>query len=379
MVPTVRMRIAIDARSYSWAGLGRYIGNLVRELLQVCENHTFVLLVANQDVTDIARDIVAEGGGRVEVVVVEGSYYSWREQLVLRWQLTGLDVDLFHFSHFNVPLFFDRPYVVTIHDVTRFIFPGQTQQGWWRQVMYEQVFRLAVERARAVLCVSETTKRALLDLPIRTRDVRVTLEGAEDVFTSVAAQRTDAARLKYGSDPYLLYVGVWMGHKNLRRLVAAFAELRTAFPELRLVLTGEQRPGYARVASYLREYNVTPAVDLLGYVADSDLPALYAGAQCLVFPSLYEGVGVPALEAAAAGCPVVTSNVSSLPEIMQAAAEYVNPEFVPGIVRGVERVLFEPGRRQELIKAGRVRVQEFSWRRCAEQTADTYRDVLSVL
>ena len=371
------MRIAIDARGYGWAGVGRYTRNLVHNLLKINAKYEFILLVGKKDVSLAEEEIFKLGSNsKVRIQEIEDSYYSWREQTRLLWQLNKVKADLFHFTNFNIPLLFNRPYVVTVHDITRFIFPGQTQQGLLRQVVYEQVFRRAVERARALICVSKSTADDLQGLPLSLpSSVEVIYEGVEDGFSfNISAEdRRNARLLAGGKDPYVLYAGVWMNHKNLERLLEAFARVLKKGIRVKLVLTGKPKPGYVEAEKAARLLGLgSDRIIYAGHVKDKLLPALYAEAECLVLPSLYEGFGLPALEAAACGTPVVASNVSSLPEIMGLAAEYVNPEYVPGIAKAMEQLLEDGDRREELVRLGSERVNKFSWEKCAVETLKVY-------
>ncbi|MFH1354127.1 MAG: glycosyltransferase family 1 protein [bacterium] len=362
------MRIVIDARAYSWAGVGRYIRNLLKQLGQLQSGHRFVVLLGKQDIPKFKKDVGERRKDFFDIQEVEASYYSWQEQTTFLWQLRAIKADLYHFTHFNVPLFFNQPYLVTIHDVTRFIFPGQRQQGLVHQIAYEQVFKHAVEKARGVICVSETTKRDLKNLPLKLPNVVETIyEGVEKSFTpDIRRKHRQRVRLVLGTqDPYLLYVGVWMNHKNLPRLLAAYKLLLKKRPNLKLVLTGRARMGDVDVLNIAKKLKLdSDKIIYPGFVPQKLLPALYAEAACLVLPSLYEGFGLPALEAMACGIPVVASNVSSLPEILGQGAEYVNPEYTPGIAAGIERAL---GRINQCNQTRR-----FSWERCAFETLSVY-------
>ncbi|MBI3251457.1 MAG: glycosyltransferase family 4 protein [Candidatus Andersenbacteria bacterium] len=379
------MRIAIDARAYGWTGIGRYTRNVLKEYAALQSPHQFVVMVPEGKQAELAKllDLPLENQltppgckiGEFEVVGVEGSYYSWREQTVFLKQLYKVKADLFHFTHFNVPLLFRRPYVVTIHDTTRFIFPGEKRQRLIEQIGYEIVFAQAVVKAKAVICVSEATKHDLEALPVHTSaSIGVIYEGVDDVFGKhvdvLSAQKANL--LLGGVKNYLLYVGVWMNHKNLRRLLAAFEIVKKRFPQIKLVMTGQPVPAYSPVLKEVERLDLRDSVVFPGFVPHELLPALYAGASCFLFPSLYEGFGLPPLEAAACGVPVVASNVSSLPEIMGLAAEYVNPEDEADIARGVMRVLEDGRVRQRLIEEGKKRILQFSWRVCAQETLALY-------
>lgn len=371
------MRIAIDARAFGWAGVGRYTRSLLKALLRVAPHYDYIVLVGEADKEDLRALLPS---ARLTVRVVDAAYYTWREQVIFWRQLLRVRADLYHFTHFNVPFLFRRPYVVTVHDVTRFVFPGQTRQSLLRQIAFERVFRRAVEGARGVVCVSQTTRRDLLALPISLpRRVWVVPEAADlDFRRRIGAQARARARLLLGwQGPFLLYVGVWMSHKNLPRLLAAYVKVLERYPYVRLVLTGRPRPGYVGVDRAARALGLeSEQVLYLGFVPPALLPALYAEATVLLLPSLYEGFGLTALEAAAVGTPVVASNVSSLPEVLGEAAEYVNPEYIPGIASGIERILEDPARRDELAALGPRRAAQYSWEEAARRMAAVYEALI---
>lgn len=365
------MRVAIDARAYGWAGIGRYIRSLLHAYTESGHVGSLVVFAGEDQVPRIKKDM----GGLVEVVEVSGSYYSWQEQTILIQQLSSLQADLFHFTHFNVPLFFNRPYVVTIHDITRFMFPGQVRQSLLVQLAYEMVFRNAVTRSKGVISVSKTTEQELRRMRLSLPDhLEVIYEGVDESFFAPARtidQQKVRALLDVSGD-YLLYTGVWMSHKNLRRLLEAFAIVLQDRPNLKLVMTGKPKPGYRNMIVEARAMGLEENVVFPGFVDDRLMPALYQGALLLVFPSLYEGFGLPALEAAAGGTPVVCSNVSSLPEVMGEAGIYVNPESVDSIVSGMIDGLQEGFNRVDI---GRKQARRFSWNACAQETWNMYERI----
>jgi glycosyltransferase involved in cell wall biosynthesis len=371
------MRIAIDGRAIYWTGIGRYVRNLVQQLVQSDSKNEYLLLVGKEDKERLQRDPQFKTL-KVPLHVVSDSYYSWREQTVFLAQLLRIKADLFHFTHFNVPLLFTRPYVVTIHDVTRFLFSGQTKQDIWSQMVYEYVFVRSVERARAIICVSQATKQDLLQLPVRVPALQVLPEAVEEVFFGPVKKKTQrAVRQFLGiNNAYLVYVGVWMEHKNVRRLLEAFRSVSASYPEVRLVIAGSGKPGYVDLPSLAKELGLEKRVIFPGFVPQKWLPALYEQALACIFPSSYEGFGFPPLEAAAVGTPVVISRVASLPEMLQEGACYVNPDDVEDLAQALKRVIGSAELRSTLKRAGRKAAECFRWKEVAIGHLDLYKTVL---
>ncbi len=338
------MRIALDARAWNWTGIGRYIRNLTAEYIKDSGGHEFVLLVPKGEEEKI-QDELGDTKNIFQYIGVEPSYYSWKEQIIFLRQLNNLrNIDLIHFAHFNVPVLYNKPYVVTIHDITRFIFPGQKRQSLLQQVGYEYVFAHAVRNAKKVIAVSNTTARDMQLLPFTTQNIQTIYEGIEDRFFEkiTDAQRKKVREYMHLSNPYILFVGVWMSHKNIFRLIDAFEKVLSQYPSFKLVITGRYQEGYSDVKAYVQEKNLTGNVMFPGFIPDELLPAAYADATLMAFPSLYEGYGLPPLEAQACGTPVVSSNVSSMPELLKNSAEYVNPEYIDDIARGINAVVRNP-------------------------------------
>lgn len=373
------MRIAIDARAFSWTGVGRYIRNLLTELASVSSTHEYIVLIGDKDREQFAQFKNKMLNGRFTQHTVTSDYYSVKEQTVFLQQLLLTEADLFHFTHFNVPIGFTRPYVVTIHDITRFIYPGQQRQSLFQQIAYEYTFLKAVTHARTIICVCNTTREELMQLPLYiSAPIQVIHEGVDTTFTQtvVDKQRESVRTLLKYSGMYLLYVGVWMNHKNLDRLLLAFKEVLRESPQLKLVITGDMASGYVDIQQSVNQYGLSQNVILPGFVPHQLLPALYAEATCFVYPSLYEGFGLPPLEAAACGTPVVTSLASTMPEIMGDGAMYVNPESIQDIARGISHVIHNEHVRKRLRAAGLERVKAFSWKACAKATAEIYHQSL---
>ncbi|MDA1169204.1 MAG: glycosyltransferase family 1 protein [bacterium] len=371
------MKIAIDARAYYWTGIGRYIRNIVSEFHKNSFGHTFTLLVPEGKEEEIKKELGDDSF--FSYIGVEPSYYSLKEQTRFLLQLNKLDVDLVHFTHFNVPYLYRRPYVVTIHDITRFIFPGQKRQSILQQVGYELVFANAVAHARQVIAVSNATKQDMQQLPFScVAPITTIYEGVDAEFMKpISVASRQKVRLLLGTDrPFFLFVGVWMNHKNLIRLLAAFQEVQKHVPEVALVITGKPIPGYSNLFAYVQKDSLQRDVFFPGFVPHELLPALYAESTAFVFPSLYEGFGLPPLEAMMCGAPVIASNSSSIPELLGNSAEYVNPESVEDIARAMLKIQQDKEHSQRLKICGKQQAQQYLWTKAAEEHITVYKRAL---
>lgn len=266
--------------------------------------------------------------------------------------------------------------VVTIHDVIPYIYPETS--SLLDRLIYRRWLPLAVRRADAVITVSERSRADILRfLPVRPERVVVIPEAAGERFRPLEPAAVRPALERYGvPSPYMLYVGSIEARKNLARLLEAYAALRARAPAPPLVIVGVRRWKYGPVDAALQRLGLAGHVHFTGFVADADLPALYAGAALFVFPSLYEGFGLPVLEALSCGAPVVTANSSSLPEVAGDAALLVDPLDQGQIAAAMERILTEPDLAAELRARGLARARLFSWGRAARETAALYRRVL---
>ncbi|HBE90485.1 MAG: hypothetical protein A3E37_05865 [Candidatus Andersenbacteria bacterium RIFCSPHIGHO2_12_FULL_46_9] len=373
------MIIAIDARAWAWAGVGRYVRNLITGLAQIDRKNTYIILIGPEDLPLWQENAFVQRTDNFSVKTVDSSYYTWREQVIFWQQAKRVRADLWHFPNFNVPVMFRQPYVVTVHDITRFIFPGQRQQGLLKQIVYEQVFKRAVEQAVGAIFVSNATCNELNALPINAPvNTKVIYEGVEGQFyQKISDTSRQEIEKMLNKRNYLLYVGVWMNHKNLPRLLEAYANIAIKHKKIDLVLTGNAMPGFVDAKKLAQRLRIDAGrIKFVGHIKDQLLPALYAGATMLVFPSLYEGFGLPAIEAAACGTPVITANVTSLPEVMGKGAAFVNPENTADIERAIELVLTDNIYRQKLIMFGRNQAKRYLWENCAKQTLEFYQEVV---
>ena len=367
------MRIAIDARKLHDFGIGTYVRNLVRELARQTFGDSFVLLCRPDDVA-----FVRELGPQFHPVVVRAGNYSAREQISVPLALMRAHVDVFHAPHYVVSPLTRVPFVVTIHDCIHLRFPQYLPNR--AAYLYARAFMTtSARRARRVLTVSQASKDDILAfLKIPEAKVEV-VHNAIDERLSAVPSAADVTRVRERfllTSPFVLYAGNIKPHKNVERLIEAFSLMRQRGVEgVKLLIIGDEISKTPMLRRLVHRYQLHQHVRFLGFVPDDTLAVLYRLASVFVFPSLYEGFGLPPLEAMAAGAPVITSNVSSLPEVVGDAAILIDPLDPAAIAEAMQRVLSNETLRADLIRRGHARVTQFSWERSVARIRQIYAEV----
>ena len=367
------MRVAIDARKLHDFGIGTYVRNLVTELARQDGGAEYRLLCRSRD-----TGFVESLGPRFSALVESSGNYSLREQVTIPLALARARVDLFHAPHYVVSPLTRCPYVVTIHDCIHLRFPEYLPNRM-AYTYARTMMRMAAKRARKVLTVSEASKQDILHyLKVPAEKVEV-IYNALDERLAVAPSAEDIDRVRQRfllTSPFVLYAGNIKPHKNVERLIEAFSLLRKGGrEELRLVIIGDEISKYPGLRRLVHRLQLDRQVRFLGFVPDATLAALYGLASVFVFPSLYEGFGLPPLEAMAFGTPVVTSNVSSLPEVVGDAALLIDPSSPSEISAAIARVLDDDALRAELVRRGHERVKTFSWARSVKRIREVYAEL----
>jgi len=370
------MRIGIDARMYrsEFTGIGRYVHELIKHLLLIDKKNEYVLFM-NQPAFDEYEPTTK----RVTKILVNARHYSFAEQFKYLRVLRKAKLDLMHFTHFNAPVFYTKPSVVTIHDLTLSFFPGKKMNTSFYRAAYNFVLKSAVKHAKAVIAVSENTKQDLINITKTSPSkIEVIHEGVAEEFTPRGDKEalTDVM-MKYSiTKQFMLYTGVWRSHKNLVNLIKAFGLLQAdeGF-ESQLVITGEDNPYYPEVKRTVKELDLEHSVIFTGLVPENELVALYQGAQLYTFPSLYEGFGLPPLEAMRCGTPVAASKVSCIPEICgEENAVYFDPYDPADMANGIRKAWLDDELRAQLRENGLKHSRKFSWEKMAEKTLKAYME-----
>lgn len=381
------MRIGIDCRTIlnpefgERAGVAHYTSLLVQRLLDLDQVNEYVLFF------DYRMKNPREFERRnAKIRFFPFSQYSRFLPFAYSHMLTAASLvrerlDLFHSPTTSIPFGYNRPAVVTVHDLA--IFKNPT---WFPIQLFSTKLLVpqTIKRARHLLAVSQSTKRDALDLFDVPRDkVTVVHEGCF-VDPLPLRDRTVNVRTKFHlPKTYALFLGTIEPRKNVPRLIAAFALAARTHPALfagtQLVLAGHKGWHAEKLLAAIEKENATKFIRYLGYITHNEKVNILKGAQCLLFPSLYEGFGLPVLEAFALGLPVLTSNVSSLPEIAGEAALLVHPEHEEEIANGIVRLFSDEKLRQRLARLGRERVKRFSWDKCAKETLAVYERTFAAL
>lgn len=383
------MRIGIDARyAYDhFPGIGRYVVGLTQALAELEHEHTLVVL-HNPALPNTRHDLSAlRRFPAVELVATTARPFSLAEQVQIPRLARSLRLDLLHSPYYVKPYFgLPCPSLVTIYDLIGRRFP-QTLSARGRR-LFKLAMGLALRSATRIIAISQSARDDLAySYGIPKEQIIVTLLAADRRFAPQPEQRIAAARATYGLPPrYVLYLGSNKPHKNLERLVRAWERIVTGeatpgragrhtpadVPPATLVLAGHDDPKYPQARQMVNERGLSARVQFLPNVAEVDLPALYSGAELFVFPSYYEGFGLPPLEAMACGTPVACAYASSLPEVVGNAALTFDPYSFIDIADTVQRLLGNRVLRAQFRTAGLRRASEFSWRRTAIRTLYAY-------
>ncbi len=364
--------IVIDARIRR-ASTGRPVDRLLEYLPALDgENRYTILLEPGDDWKSPSR--------KFKTVACKYRQFSFNplQQIAYSWQLYRLRPDLVHFTlTCQQPLFYFGRQITMTHDLTMLKYTRAGRLPEWlhkiRMLGYRLLLWQSHKKAAKILVPTEYVRDAVNKYHLFTaRKVVVTLEASEPPLPG------RAEKPEYAPDEFILYVGSAFPHKNLDRLIEAFEILKEHHPNLKLVLVGKMEYHAKQLRRWAKKRLYAQDIIFTGFVPDGELKWLYTNAKAYVFPSLSEGFGLPGLEAMVHGCPVVSSNATSLPEVHGDAAVYFDPEDIADMAEKINQVLAAtPKARQELIEKGKRQAAKFSWRHMAEQTVAVYRELLT--
>lgn len=374
------MKIGIDARFYHprHSGNSRYQRELIKNLLKI-DKKNFYLIFVTKEGAKAFKDDFPKTPKNVQLVIFDYPHYSLGEQTRFIKVIEAQNLDLMHFAHINHPIFYRDPYVITMPDLTLYYYPGREKLNFIKRWAYNVVMLSAVNHSQKIIATSENTKRELTEkLNAPAEKIQMIYEGVDKRFSPIKNQaelRKILRKYKIKKD-YLIYLGQWRVHKNLPRLIEGFAQAVRGGLDAQLVVIGKTDRRIADLPRLVKKLKMEKKIIFTGFLPDEELPYLYQAATAYVFPSLSEGFGLPPLEAMACGVPVISSNVSCMPEILGDAAFYFDPYDISDISKGINKIMADKGLQKSLRSKGLKQVKRYSWEKMARETLLIYNQII---
>lgn len=360
------MKIAIDARIIN-SSTGRYVERLLDYLQEIDTKNEYVVLVPSKDL-----NFWIPKSSNFTLKPCDYKNYSFGEQLGFLHYLNKLGADLVHFCMPQQPIFYTKPHVTTVHDMT-LLKTYNSDKNWLifhaKQLVGKFVFKRVGKTSAHILAPSEFTKKEYAQFAnISPKKITVTYEAA-------GIKDTRAKQYKMPYKKFLLYVGQQSDYKNIKRLVQAHQLLLKKYPDLGLVLVGAKNASAKQNEAWVKENNYKNIL-FTGFVSNEELAWLFQNCSVYIFPSLMEGFGLPGLEAMAYGAPVASSNATCLPEVYGDAAEYFDPLSIEDMAKSIEKIIDDEALRVALVKKGYLQVKKYSWKKMSKQTHEVYENIL---
>ncbi len=375
------MRIAIDVRPTvgHFAGIGKYTYNLVKEIAKLDrENeyllYSFFLKPFSSDIEELAK---SQPNFSLKASRIPGRLmrFFWDYLKIPIEPFLG-EVDVFHITNYLIPYIRRAKLLVTIYDITPVLSP-EYHNRYTRTYVKEKIL-FAAKKADRIIAISQHTKRDLIQtLGVPEDLIAVIYGGVGEQFQPIKNQEVlNRVKERYNiKDKYLLFLGTLEPRKNIPGLIRAFHKIKDRFPNYQLVIAGKRGWKFQEIFKTVEELRLEDRVIFTGYLPEEDIPSLYSGAELFIYPTLYEGFGFPPLEAMACGTPVITSNLSSLPEVVGEGGILIDPNNIDELSRAMESVLADENLRKGLREKGLRQAAKFSWERCARDTLKVYREV----
>ncbi len=360
------MKIGIDARFYSESGVGRYLRNLIVNLKMLDKNNEYFIFLLPKDYAQF------EETKNFQKVSADYKWYGFAEQFKFPQLLNKFKLDIVHFPHFNVPIFYKGKFVVTIHDLIHqhYVMSRATTLNPLtyniKRLGYRKVFKTAIQKSLKILVPSDFVKKDLIkEWNVSPDKIIATPEAVDDTLFAIAKK---VSPKKLDRALFLFYVGNAHPHKNIEGLIKVFLRLKKNYKDLKLVLAGADHYFWQRIKKEFQHEDIY----YKGYISDEELVEYYKSAVLFVLPSFEEGFGIPLLEAMALGCPVVCSSVAALPEVGGDACVYFDPRDSDDIEKKISSVLDSKVLQGQLAEKGLERSRQFSWRKLAQKTLEVY-------
>lgn len=381
------MKVAIDARRIGDFGVGTYTRNLISNLARLDRDNRYIIIGSAEKLKALGP---LPGNFHIFPFTLKGN--TVRSILSFRQIIKRLECDLVHVPHlFRIPRLLPCPYIMTVHDLLEHMHEDRQRQPWDRWLRY-RLAHVTMGRAAKILAVSEFTRGEITRFfGVPGRHIEVIPNAIDERFllghASPQEQQEIVERYQVNY-PFVLYTGRISPHKNVARLIEAFAALKAELlrpeinPEgklldLKLLIVGDELSVHPDVRRTVVRSRMQQDVRFLGFVPVDVLRVFYDAAKLFVFPSLYEGFGLPPLEAMAHGTPVVASKLTALPEVVGPAALLVNPTNVFEVMRAMEKALLDRSVRERLKQSGYQQANKFSWGKSVQRTIEVYHDIAS--
>ncbi len=369
------MRIGIDARLYTQTGVGRYIRNLISELGTLNNDNEYFIYLKKDEF-----DRFNSPDKKFKKKLLNISWHTVEEQILLPRVLLKDHLDVAHFPYFNVPVLYPKKFLLTIHDLIVDHFDtgrASTLPSVLYKIKrfgYKLSLRSGIQKASAITAISETTKREIMDhYSVKENKIIITYDALDEKFKN---RLKSQKKIRYYPFPYLLYVGNAYPHKNLERLISAFTLLTDQYKSLKLVMAGDDRFFYPRLKHIADQKNISDKIIFFGEANDIQLINLYSYAECLVFPSLMEGFGLPNLESIACGKLPVISNISVFKEIWGNEMIMFDPEDHHDMAEKIRlNLCLSQIDYLKKVKILQKKVDKFSWHNTALKTLNLYKQI----
>ena len=374
------MKVCIDSRSinlHEGTGIGTYTKNLVSEIINIDQSNLFTLIWTGKIDNNFLKD-------NTELILCSGKHGSFFEKEYIPNLIKNKELDLYHIPQNGIgyPFNYAINTVVTIHDLIPYIMPETVGEGYLKRFLKDMPN--IVEHSKGIITVSEYSKKDILKFfkGYPEDKIFVTPLSTNNEFTplnKVKCRNLIQEKFNF-KDPYILYIGGFSARKNVKGLINSFFKIKNSLSKkYKLVLGGSLKDEGLNLKNYCDTLNLNEDVIFTGFLENSDLPILYNGAEIFVYPSYYEGFGLPPLEAMSCKTPVITSNTTSIPEVTDNSALLINPLKEDELSENMFNLLENYDLKNSLSESGYKRSLQFSWRQTATKTLNAYKNIISSL
>lgn len=369
------MKIAIDARPISWyngTGIGTYTENVLKNLINIDNKNNYHIYWSGKNYNSYKKN-------NTKIVMTSKKHHRYFQLHYFPGNLTNEDIDIYHVPQNGIGLndIIKCKKIVTVHDLIPYIMPETVGKGYLIKFLKEMPN--IIENSDGIITVSNYSKKDILKFfPIDEKKIYVTHLAADKQFKPLDKEKcikltTEKYNIK---TPFILYLGGFSERKNVHSLIKAFSKVYNNLDkEYKLVIVGSYRDSSQKLIKLVEKLNMTNNILFTGFVSQAELPIFYNACEAFVYPSTYEGFGLPPLEAMNCGTPVITSNVTSIPEVVGDAGILINPYDISNLTTAIGNLLSNESLRNELSKKGYERSKDFSWKKTAENTLSVYEKV----